>query len=121
MTFEQLINRRRGLDISISRFVFDETAAIGGPATASFNGPRFREGTDNDSRLACRVRHRGKSVAQLSASSGGNSGVGRFCDWDFDLWSERELCGAILGKVGPNHVFIVEAARERGLHYHEVG
>jgi hypothetical protein len=51
----------------------------------------------------------------------GNSGVGRFCDCDFDLWSERELCGVIPGKVGPNHVFIVEAARERGLHYHEVG
>ena len=120
MPFEQWINSRRGLDISISRFVFDETAAIGCPATASFNGPRFREGTDNDSRLGCRVRHRGESVAQLSASCG-NSGVGRFCDCDFDLWSERGLCGVILGKVGPNHVFIVEAARERGLHYHEVG
>src|ERR1700730_12070169 len=120
MPFEQLINSRRGLDISISRFVFDETAAIGGPATASFNGPRFREGTDNDSRLSGRGRYRGKSVAQLG-SWFGTSGVGRFCDCDFDLWSERGLCGVILGKVGPNHVFIVEAARERGLHYHEVG
>ena len=120
MPFEQLINSRRGLDISISRFVFDETTAIGGPATASFNGRRFRGGNDKDSRLGRRVRRRGQSVAQLSASSG-NSGAGRFCDWDFDLRSERELCGVILGKVGPNHVFIVEAARERGLHDHEVG
>src|SRR5256885_15867825 len=36
----------------------------------------------------------------------------------FYLWSKRALWSATLG--GPMHVFIVEAARERGLHRHEV-
>src|ERR1700738_5331945 len=120
MPFEQWINSRRGLDISISRFVFDETAAIGGPATASFNGPRFREGLTTTLAWAAGFAIAAKALRN-SVPHPGNSGVGRFCDCDFDLWSERELCGVILGKVGPNHVFIVEAARERGLHYHEVG
>jgi hypothetical protein len=121
MPFQQWINSRRGLDISISRFVFDETAAIGCPATASFNGRRFREGTDNGHSLGLPGFAIAAKALRNSVPHAGNSGVGRFCDCDFDLWSERELCGVILGKVGPNHVFIVEAARERGLHYHEVG
>jgi hypothetical protein len=62
----------------------------------------------------------GVIVAQLSASSG-NSGLGYLRDRVSDLWSERDLCSVNLGKIGPMHIFIIEAARERGLHHHEVG
>ncbi len=40
----------------------------------------------------------------------------------FYLWRKCGLCGVNLEKrIGPLHVFIVEAARDRGLHHHEVG
>ena len=51
----------------------------------------------------------------------GNSGVGHLRTRAFDLWSKRDLCGVNLGKIGPMHGFIIEAARERGLHHHKVG
>jgi hypothetical protein len=51
----------------------------------------------------------------------GIAGIGHLRDRAFDLRSERDLRGVNLGKIGPMHVFIIEAADERGLHHHEVG
>ena len=42
-------------------------------------------------------------------------------DRTFYLRRRCGLLGVNLEKIGPLHVFIVEAARERGLHHHEVG
>jgi hypothetical protein len=39
----------------------------------------------------------------------------------FDLRSERNLRRVIFGKISPRHVFVIKAARERGLDDHEVG
>jgi hypothetical protein len=47
--------------------------------------------------------------------------LGRLIAITFDLWSERDLRRVNLGKIGPMHVFVIEAARERGLDDHEVG
>src|SRR5919197_2649671 len=46
--------------------------------------------------------------------------TGRLIALAFDFWSERDLRGVNLGKVGPTHVFVIKAARERGLDDHEV-
>jgi hypothetical protein len=64
--FEQWINSRRGFDISISRFVVDETAivkqAIEAMSTSRtlhcarlVHRPSIRNATDNGSTLGCRV------------------------------------------------------------------
>jgi hypothetical protein len=121
--FEQWINSRRGFDISISRFVVDETAivkqaieAMSTLRTLHFarlvHPPSIRKATDNGNALGCRVRHRGLARSRTKYCTylkrrercatqcliRENSGVGRLRDRAFDLWSERDLCGVNLGR-----------------------
>jgi hypothetical protein len=109
--FEQWINNRRGFDISISRFVVDETAIVKQAIEAMsalrtlrcarpVHRPPFRKATDNGSAVGLPgspsrppsiqdnvLMHISETALALrnSVPHSGNSGVGYLRDRAFDL------------------------------------